>query len=362
LTAFCSIQALIEAVMKMNEDQINLDLKQETKSYAKTMAHFYKALLLSTRNLFDQARLELESAAKIYDELEKSEEKEDEKNNTEISQKDLAMLWSLIGLFRCFDGQYESCFDAFEKSCLLDPNNLDTLTKYAICAIETDQVKAKEIFDRAEQIGVKTSDFYYHRAQYNYFLKQFGNAINDAKKAVELEPSNSAANFLIKQIALESQHEEILGTVIPEIMAESNDPDLMLLKAQIMLSFGQIEGALQIADEILLKEPDNPTPYMIKGQCFCQIQKLDEAIQIYEEASKLELNSEILLSIAQIKILRAQTLEEATSYLELMKKALLLAPTDDEKEMLAGVYVVTEGNIEAARSLGLETVVVTGNK
>jgi tetratricopeptide (TPR) repeat protein len=351
LYSFLSIQNLIASVASLNESELHAKLEHDSKTHNKVLSHFHKALLLTSRNAFDDARAQLESAALIYHGLDQTA--------CDVSSKDLASFWSLVGVFRSLDGAYESASQAFEISSTLDADNLDTLIKYSVFTFEFDKTKAREVFKRAKEINPKSSDYHYHVAQYYSLAQNFQSALENAEKAVELDPSNSSAKFLVKQIVLETKNQEKLRSVLEDVLAESNDTDVLGLRAQFLLSSGHTEAALKIADQISSLESDNPSSFIIRGHAFCQTQQLDDSIANFEEALKLETNSEILLSLAQLKSLRSQSLEEARSYLDLIKKAILLSNKEAERQTLAGIYVATEADIEAARALGLESVAST---
>jgi tetratricopeptide (TPR) repeat protein len=351
--SFSTIQSATTAAQSLDEAQLDAQLEQHAKSFGKVLLHTHKALLLARRNAFDQARSQLESAALLYDELDHS--------SIDVPTTELASTWSLIGVLRSLDGAYESASQAFERSLSLRPECLDTLTKYAVFIFPADQVKAKHLFDRAELVNPKSSDYHYHVAQYYCFVRNFASALENAEMAVKLDVSNACAHFLVQQIILETKNQEKLRGVLEQVLSETNNTDVLGVKGQFLLSTGQTNAALRVADQLASLEADNPAVYTIRGHAFCQMGKIDESIASFEEALKLETNSEILLSLAQLKSYKSQSLDEATSYLELIRQAILQSKNQTEKQTLAGIFVTTEADIEAARALGLSTIVSTGN-
>ena len=99
-----------------------------------------------------------------------------------------ALAYNLRGTFKYLRGE-DGALEDLNKSISLDKTLIQSYVKRASMHLEANnRPEAKADFDTAIEQDASDPDIYYHRAQLNFILAEYGEAAKDYQKSIDLDP------------------------------------------------------------------------------------------------------------------------------------------------------------------------------
>lgn len=278
-----------------------------------------------------------------------------------------------LGFAELNRGRLRPAEEAMRRAVELAPESADAWTGLGAVLMKlTRVVEAEKAFDQAVRLAPGQANHLANRSMVRLELKRVQLALDDALKAIELDPKSvgggrqAALAYLAAGKPREagmafqkleglssvtpdervSWAESLLGTGNPDQalamvrQAEAADPKLLrmcLTTAKILGAKGDVEGALRYELRAIEIDPVNVLAWSGKGFALMRLGRLPEALEALETAVRLDpeqVNAWVNLGEAQ---LRSRNLGRAIHALE---KAVSLKPSAlDARIHLAQAYL-----------------------
>ena len=184
------------------------------------------------------------------------------------------------------------------------------------------------------------TNFYLLRGQANRALGDYGNAIEDFKKALELDNESvlamkllAVSYFEIAKLSRENNapkkiiynnYKRALDAINRLEKFECCDLKFMLRKAEVLAVLGMNKEAIQYFDKVLEDDPKNVEALIHKSIALVELGQTSEAILIINEALKLETeNPELWVYMANVlnKLGRYSEAQTCLMHAKKLKKA-----------------------------------------
>lgn len=166
-----------------------------------------------------------------------------------------ALAYNMRGTFKYLKGE-DNAIDDLNKSLELDQGLIQSYVKRASMHLEAgDRAQAKEDFEIAIKQDERDPDIYYHRAQLNFILSEFGEAAKDYQKSIDLDK-----DFIFSHIQL----------------------------GVTQYKMGSIASSMATFRRCMKNFDKVPDVYNYYGELLLDQQKYEEAIQKFETAVELE--------------------------------------------------------------------------
>jgi len=311
----------------------------------------------SLKELIDEEKFE-----KVIDhcsELIKSTENKD--------ARDLAQL--LRGTFYILSKQQD--FAMSDLSSLIDDDSANpkirtnALIKRASLYIQQckdpiqDPLKAMEDFKKAVEIDPDNSDIYHHRGQVHLLTEQIDNAADDFKKAVDLNPEFPVAYvqklYTDYRKATQKNDQELVKNVINLFkQAKEKFPSCVetyALFAQVLSDQSKFEQADELYQEALQVDPKNANLYVHRGLITLQWKgDIEKAVELITKSLDVDDKCEFAYeTLGTIEVQRGH-LKKA---IELFEKAIPLANTELEMGHLYGLRDAAIAQTTVSTRLGI---------
>ncbi len=177
-----------------------------------------------------------------------------------------------------------------------------------------------------EKINIDSADFYY-------------------KKLLGLDPENPEGlkrylNFLVENKKY-GEAQKYAGKAIEKL---SNDETVMESAFKVYIQMGEAEKAVQIASNLIAKNPDNYIYYLMRGEAYAALNKYKEALSDYNKAENMNPQS---IGVHIRKGILYLDLKNYNRALQEAKKALDLGPKSEDIQSII-YYVIAEAYKEIA--------------
>lgn len=255
----------------------------------------------------------------------------------------------------------------YEKCSDLEPSNATLLVKRA--GVQMDGGKhdeASELFETALGLDPDAPDALLHRANLNMLRGKPKDAIVDLERCLELRPDHLLARLRLATVQMAS--EDLDGAEKSLDKAEELDPDsseVHSYRGEMHFAKGDFPSARSEFDRAISCESNNPTPYVNAALCVMNTPTMDgrgppdipEAVRLLEKAIEVDPQFHAAyVHLGQLKLSTATDLKSASEVVELYDRGLEYCRTAEELKDIVSMRVLTLAQIDAARSLKMETL------
>jgi len=289
------------------------------------------------------------------------------KSSEEKDTKDLAQL--LRGTFYILSKQQDLAMSDLSSLISDDSANpkirTNALIKRASLFIQQckdpvqDPLKAMDDFKKAVEIDPDNSDIYHHRGQVHLLTEQIDNASDDFKKAVDLNPEFPVA-FVQKlytdyRKAVQKNDQELVKNVINLFkQAKEKFPkcvETYALFAQVLSDQSKFEQADELYQEALKVDPKNANLFVHRGLIHLQWKgDIEKAVELITKSLDVDDKCEFAYeTLGTIEVQRGH-LKKA---IELFEKAIPLANTELEMGHLYGLRDAAIAQTTVSTRLGI---------
>jgi tetratricopeptide (TPR) repeat protein len=175
-------------------------------------------------------------------------------------------------------------------------------------------------------------------------------ATTELAEAQRLDPQNPSYHLITAQIAARVDDMETARTEVTKALElKRNFTEAMYLSAQLDITEGKTDSAIETTRSIITLEPKNPTRYFQLGVLLSATNQLPEAVAAYRAAITLDpqyANARYLLAIAYLNS------GETEAALEQLR--VVLETNQDNQQLLDLVQQVESGQYKAPESTGFE--------
>ncbi len=242
---------------------------------------------------------------------------------------------------------------------------------------------AKECFEKAIEINVKSIDAYTHLGNAYANLQKYNEAIDTLKKVLIIDPNYGEAYFSIGSIyvlkedkvkAVESYNKaekygykssqmyQIMASIFFEaddvaqalrnitraISITPFDGELRLFKVRIYLAYNQYEQALDTLDEMEQILPDAFEAYDMKAQILMGQQKHEEALSVIEKGCE-RFPEDANLAVTKLRVLvEADMSLKAYEWLEVMKEKGIYEKAQKNSAIHEATLLIKDNKIDEA--------------
>mmetsp|Transcript_42905 Transcript_42905/g.130569 ORF Transcript_42905/g.130569 Transcript_42905/m.130569 type:complete len:683 (-) Transcript_42905:39-2087(-) len=255
---------------------------------------------------------------------------------------------------------YEQCSD-------LEPANATLLVKRA--GVQMDGGKhdeASTLFETALGLDPDAADALLHRANLNMLRGKPKDAVVDLERCLELRPDHLLARLRLATVQMAS--EDLDGASKSLDKAEDLDPDsseVHSYRGEMHFAKGDFASARSEFDRAIACEAGNPTPYVNAALCVMNTPTLDgrgppdipDAVRLLEKAVEVDPQFHAAyVHLGQLKLSTATDLSNAGEVVALYDRGLEYCRTAEELKDIVSMRVLTVAQIDAARSLKMETL------
>ena len=163
----------------------------------------------------------------------------------------------------------ELCFEYLDKAIALNPDDIDSLIKRATLMMEKGlTMEAIGEFEKLEKnsTALETTDLWYHRGQLKFLSGQFGPAVVDYKKAIELDPEFIYGHI---QLAVAQYKAGDIGECERGFRRAQklfeNRSEIYHYHGEVLADQQNIDVSEKMFDKAIETDPSNPLPLMNKG-------------------------------------------------------------------------------------------------
>jgi tetratricopeptide (TPR) repeat protein len=166
-----------------------------------------------------------------------------------------------------------------------DPSNPRAYANLGLEFMEKkDYQKAKEMFEKAVELGPKKSYAYRFRGYFNFFLSRNDQALSDLAKAIELEP-RSAANFYYRGEIYRKmrEYDKALADYDSALKLLPFYTDAYVGIALVRMEKEEMEAAAETCRKLMEIDPNDARSYHCLGSLLMDLQRSMEAIRTYQK-------------------------------------------------------------------------------
>jgi tetratricopeptide (TPR) repeat protein len=241
--------------------------------------------------------------------------------------------------------------DAAKQAALPPPNKPAPIAVQAQPLAAEPSAPAPAVEKERDPLGLAHS----HRPSMNHRqrweelrrLGELDEALFEARCAVADDPADEEALRTIARLARPRSERELaahaferLGQLRPE------DALPVIQQARILASLADYEGALKLADEATLRDPENPEGFQVMGRAYLGDGQLDQAIACFNKVLELMPDHGYAWNNLGYALLSANRNAEAVDALE---QAVMLLPQVAFIHNNLGIALERTGRVEDAR-------------
>ncbi|KAG8625517.1 hypothetical protein KVT40_007268 [Elsinoe batatas] len=230
-----------------------------------------------------------------------------------------ALAYNMRGTFKYLKGE-DSALADLNKSLELNPALIQSYVKRASMHLEAgNRNEAKEDFDVAIKQDERDPDIFYHRAQLNFILSEFGEAAKDYQKSIDLDK-----DFIFSHIQL----------------------------GVTQYKMGSIASSMATFRRCMKNFDKVPDVYNYYGELLLDQQKYEEAIQKFETAVELEKKEHVtgmnVLPLINKALALFQWKQDFKAAEDLCQKALIIDPDCDIAVATMAQLLLQQGKVTEA--------------
>ncbi|KAF2151487.1 mitochondrial precursor protein [Myriangium duriaei CBS 260.36] len=230
-----------------------------------------------------------------------------------------ALAYNMRGTFKYLRGE-DGALDDLNKSIELDKSLIQSYVKRASMHLEANnRQEAKEDFDAAIEQDVRDPDIYYHRAQLNFILAEYGEAAKDYQKSIDLD-----SKFIFSHIQL----------------------------GVTQYKMGSIASSMATFRRCMKNFDKVPDVYNYYGELLLDQQKYQEAIEKFETAVELEKKEHVtgmnVLPLINKALALFQWKQDFKAAEDLCQKALIIDPECDIAVATMAQLLLQQGKVTDA--------------
>ncbi|TPX35003.1 hypothetical protein SmJEL517_g02511 [Synchytrium microbalum] len=248
----------------------------------------------------------------------------------QFSAKFEPLAYNLCGTFHFLKGDIESAMVDFEKSCELDPSNVNSLIKRASIYMERSQVdKTMEEFERAKNVDETDPDLYYHRGQVRFLTNDLAGAAEDYKKSIQLDPDFVYAHIQLGVAQYKMNDvKDAVATFKSAARKFKQSPEVYNYHGEILLDQQSFQDAEENFNKAIQLQPTSPLPYINKAILYLQWKSdTTTAESLCRKATEVDPLCDIAYAQLAQLLLYQMRIEEA---LENYDKAIAVTRTEPE--------------------------------
>ena len=226
-------------------------------------------------------------------------------------------------------------------------------TNYQIGQFYNAILDINRIFKIDNTVNTSTGDYYLTRGKSFLALDDFSNAKSDLEKAISYDPNNAEAHyFLAKHFLKTKEYSKALEETERALKINANDPDFHALKAEIKIAqFQPVIGSEEykhILNEIntaISLDDLNFEYYDIRGNFYKNLGEIDKAIEDYDAMIRLSPKEDnAYTNRGLVKMSQYQYRGAALDF----SKSILLNPEIEENYRYRGVCYNNLNNLRDA--------------
>ena len=224
---------------------------------------------------------------------------------------------------------------------------------------------AMNLFEKALIMDPDTVDALLHRANLRMLQGNLNDAQSDLERCTKLRPNHVMAHLRLAAVLTSkndttgaSKHLKVAATVEP------NSSEVQSYQGELYFTQNEFDQAKEQFIKAIKLEPKNPTPY-VNAALAClntppepgqQLEVAKEAIQFLEKAIAVDPQFQVAyIQLGQLKLGMAENLESSREVLQLYEQGLSYCRTKEEMKDLCSMKILTQGQIDAATMLKMDT-------
>ncbi|CAH1796180.1 unnamed protein product, partial [Owenia fusiformis] len=268
--------------------------------------------------------------------------------------------------FHLLQGQGHTAIADFDK--LLEMDNLDKRIKSnalikrgSLKLQQTKEAEAIEDFKKAVEVDPENSDIYHHRGQLNLLLDKMDDAVKDFEHACELSPGFAVAEAQRIYTKYRNAMRTMMApTSIQEVMAQFEKllerfpecSEIYTLYGQTLSEQQNFEKADDLFVRALKVDPENANCFVHRGLLLLQWkQDIEGAAKLIEQALKVDDKCEFAYeTLGTLEVQRGH-LDRA---IELFNKAIRLSKTEIEMAHLFSLLEAAVAQHSVAEKLNVK--------
>jgi tetratricopeptide (TPR) repeat protein len=224
-------------------------------------------------------------------------------------------------------GRLDEAFDAYSKLAEFYPDKVTHFLALSnVCFLLDKYDDMLAAAQKAIDVDGENPGAYYLHGRANGALKNEVMAVADYTKAISLREDYTEAMLMRADVLISMGQLEDAGKDLDAILAQNDsDEDALRLKGKMLESLGKAEEAETVYKNLIETDPFNQQAYLSLGKLYITQEKIDEAISLFSDAIDLNPNfAEAYKERGRAKLLKG---DEAGS-LEDGKKAVELNPKE----------------------------------
>ena len=317
----------IEKALRLDLDNSDLYyerglLSLDVKDYEQAELDFRKALRLRPEE--QDARYNLANALRFQSRTEEalSEIGTYIENRAEDSQG-----YRMRGWLRVDAGDYDEAYADFEAAAKMRPDDL-TL-QYALGYVHWRRREFHDALARYSAVEPeyeKTSYYFYERGYARYMINQDRLALDDADRALEIDPGDVDA-FWLKGAALLylDEYQQAVAALDEAARLAPDSVDVLIMRARVQIAWGHNIAAIGDLSKALELRPDNVQARTYRGYASGLAGYVDQAMRILNEVIEQHPDMSLAYELSARLLYKDKDYPAARSYSE---RLLELVPDD----------------------------------
>ncbi len=251
-----------------------------------------------------------------------------------------------------FEMRYADSISEFERAIELDPSSDKIRVEFASTLIKARQVeRAIEQCKKAIELNPQSSTPHFLLGQIHKASLETGDedkiglAIQEFRRAVELDEENFEALFYLGQLLFYSgQHEESAATFGRFIRLRPNVPKAYNYRAGSLIKLGEVHGAIEVLEESLKRGGESIENLELLGRLYEETDQPAKASEVYLQALALAPTTELKFR-AGVALARQERYGEAV---ELFRDVVREVPAETAFQVELGKALDGSGNFAEA--------------
>ena len=287
--------------------------------------------------------------------------------NALVDVDTLARLLEWTGMSRHLGYDLVGASKCYEKCSELEPQNAEVLVKRAGVKMDGgDHDAASKLFEEALALDPDNPDALLHRANLKMLLGVPADAKKDLKRCIELRPDHVMARLRLATVLMAAEDMDGASKAldaVQEIDPESSESHSY--RGEMYFAKQDFAGAREEFNKAIELNADNPTPYVNAALAVMNTPSaggfgppdVNEAKSLLEKAVEVDPQFQAAyVHLGQLKLIAATDLQTARDVVALYDKGLQYCHAAEEIKDILSMRILTMAQIDAAKSLKMETL------
>lgn len=149
---------------------------------------------------------------------------------------------------------------------------------------------ALDCYKRAEELGYRTAQFYYHRGEVYLNLGQPARALDDLNKSIKIDPKRGSWIWATRAVAHEDlgNRKQALSDIQQAVTLEPDNVSNLRKLARLLEASKKFDEALHAINKAIVMAPKNPEHYYIRGMIHRDMKNAEAAERDMDRALALD--------------------------------------------------------------------------